>query len=167
MPSTPRRPRKDSIILADFENQTGDPVFDTTPTQAFAIQMEQSPVLNLVSQQNVRQSMQYLGKIAQRSHHAGHRARVWRTRRSEGLCIREHRQVHPRHHYGHGTEHAYWRRHCQLTGASRRGHFANGLDHMLLVFGLRLFAGNVVSSTRVLCSLRNDVGVAKLGDAAG
>ena len=55
---------KDSIILADFENKTGDPVFDTTLTQAFAIQMEQSPVLNLVSQQHIRQSMQYLGKSA-------------------------------------------------------------------------------------------------------
>ncbi len=53
---------KDSIILADFENKTGEPVFDTTITQAFAIQMEQSPVLNLVSQQHIRQSMQYLGK---------------------------------------------------------------------------------------------------------
>jgi len=53
---------KDSIILADFENKTGDPVFDTTLTQAFAIQMEQSPVLNLVSQQHIRQSMQYLDK---------------------------------------------------------------------------------------------------------
>lgn len=53
---------KDSIILADFENKTGEPVFDTTLTQAFAIQMEQSPVLNLVSQQHIRQSMQYLGK---------------------------------------------------------------------------------------------------------
>ena len=53
---------KDSIILADFENKTGDPVFDTTLTQAFAIQMQQSPVLNLVSQQHIRQSMQYLGK---------------------------------------------------------------------------------------------------------
>jgi class 3 adenylate cyclase/tetratricopeptide (TPR) repeat protein len=53
---------KDSIILADFENKTGETVFDTTLTQAFAIQMEQSPVLNLVSQQHIRQSMQYLGK---------------------------------------------------------------------------------------------------------
>jgi class 3 adenylate cyclase/tetratricopeptide (TPR) repeat protein len=53
---------RDSIILADFENKTGDPVFDTTLTQAFSIQMEQSPVLNLVSQQHIRQSMQYLGK---------------------------------------------------------------------------------------------------------
>jgi class 3 adenylate cyclase/tetratricopeptide (TPR) repeat protein len=53
---------KDSIILADFENKTGEPVFDTTLTQAFTIQLEQSPVLNLVSQQHIRQSMQYLGK---------------------------------------------------------------------------------------------------------
>jgi class 3 adenylate cyclase len=52
----------DSIILADIENRTGDPVFDTTLTQAFEIQMQQSPVLNLVSQQHLRQSMRYLGK---------------------------------------------------------------------------------------------------------
>jgi tetratricopeptide (TPR) repeat protein len=53
---------KDSIILADFDNKSGDPVFDTTLTQAFAILMEQSPVLKLVNQQHIRQSMQYLGK---------------------------------------------------------------------------------------------------------
>ena len=53
---------KDSIILADFVNQTGDPVFDTSLTQALTIQLQQSPILNLVSQQHVRQSMQYLGK---------------------------------------------------------------------------------------------------------
>ena len=53
---------RDSIILADFENKTGDPVFDTTLTQALAIQLQQSPVLNLVSQQHLRQSMKYLGK---------------------------------------------------------------------------------------------------------
>ena len=55
---------KDSIILAELENKTGDPVFDTTVTQAIAIQLQQSPVLNLVSQQHLRQSMQYLGKGA-------------------------------------------------------------------------------------------------------
>jgi class 3 adenylate cyclase/tetratricopeptide (TPR) repeat protein len=55
---------RDSIILAELSNQTGDPVFDTTVTQAIAIQLEQSPVLNLVSQQHLRQSMQYLGKNA-------------------------------------------------------------------------------------------------------
>jgi class 3 adenylate cyclase/tetratricopeptide (TPR) repeat protein len=53
---------RDSIILADFENKTGEPVFDTTLTQALAIQLQQSPVLNLVSQQHLRQSMKYLGR---------------------------------------------------------------------------------------------------------
>jgi eukaryotic-like serine/threonine-protein kinase len=53
---------KDSIILADLDNKTGDPVFDSMLTQAIAIQLEQSPVLNLVSQQHMQQSMQYLGK---------------------------------------------------------------------------------------------------------
>jgi class 3 adenylate cyclase/tetratricopeptide (TPR) repeat protein len=53
---------KDSIILADLENKSGDPVFDTMLTQAVAIQLEQSPVLNMVSQQHMQQSMQYLGK---------------------------------------------------------------------------------------------------------
>ena len=38
---------------------------------------------------------------------------------------------------------------------------------MLLVSGLRLFAGNVVAGARVLCRLGNDVGVAELCNAAG
>jgi eukaryotic-like serine/threonine-protein kinase len=41
---------KDSIILSDFTNQTGDPVFDTALNQALAIQLEQSPLLSIVSQ---------------------------------------------------------------------------------------------------------------------
>jgi eukaryotic-like serine/threonine-protein kinase len=55
---------KDSIILADFINHTGDPVFDTTLNQALQIDLEQSPVLNIVSQQHLAQSVKYLGKAA-------------------------------------------------------------------------------------------------------
>jgi serine/threonine protein kinase/Tfp pilus assembly protein PilF len=55
---------KDSIILSDFNNQTGDPVFDTTLNQALAIQLEQSPLLIIVSENHLRQSLQYLGKSA-------------------------------------------------------------------------------------------------------
>ena len=40
---------KDTVVLADFENQTGDPVFDDTLRQALAIQLEQSPFLNVLS----------------------------------------------------------------------------------------------------------------------
>jgi len=53
---------KSSIILADFQNRTGDPIFDATLNRALVIQFEQSPVLQLVSQQRLRQSMQYLDK---------------------------------------------------------------------------------------------------------
>ncbi len=53
---------KDSIILANFVNQTGDPVFDTTLNQALRIDLEQSPVLSIVSQEHLRQSVKYLGK---------------------------------------------------------------------------------------------------------
>ncbi len=53
---------KDSIILANFVNQTGDPVFDTTLNQALRIDLEQSPVINIVSQEHLRQSVKFLGK---------------------------------------------------------------------------------------------------------
>jgi serine/threonine protein kinase/tetratricopeptide (TPR) repeat protein len=53
---------KDSVIIADFVNQTGDPVFDTTLNQALSAQLAQSPVLNIVSQQHLRQSLGFLGK---------------------------------------------------------------------------------------------------------
>jgi eukaryotic-like serine/threonine-protein kinase len=53
---------KDSIILADFINHTGDPVFDTTLNQALQIDLEQSPVINIVSPQHLTQSVKYLGK---------------------------------------------------------------------------------------------------------
>ena len=53
---------RDSVILSDFTNQTGDPVFDTTLTQALEIQLEQSPFLTVIGQQHLRQSLQYLGK---------------------------------------------------------------------------------------------------------
>jgi eukaryotic-like serine/threonine-protein kinase len=53
---------KDSVILSEFTNQTGDPVFDTTLTQALEIQLEQSPFLTVIGQQHLRQSLQYLGK---------------------------------------------------------------------------------------------------------
>jgi serine/threonine protein kinase/Tfp pilus assembly protein PilF len=53
---------KNAIIVADFVNQTGDPVFQTTLNQALVVQLGQSPVLDIVSAQHLRQSLQYLGK---------------------------------------------------------------------------------------------------------
>lgn len=53
---------KDSIILATFINHTNDPVFDTTLNEALRIDLEQSPVINIVSEDHLRQSVKFLGK---------------------------------------------------------------------------------------------------------
>jgi serine/threonine protein kinase/Flp pilus assembly protein TadD len=53
---------KDQLILADFTNQTGDPVFDSTLKEALAIQLEQSPLLQLVSDAEMHNNLQYLGQ---------------------------------------------------------------------------------------------------------
>ena len=44
---------KDSIILADFQNSTGDPVFDGTLRQGLAVELEESPFLSLISDERI------------------------------------------------------------------------------------------------------------------
>jgi eukaryotic-like serine/threonine-protein kinase len=55
---------KDTIVLADFDNKTGDPVFDDTLKQGLAIQLGQSPFLNLISQGKVNQTLKLMGRSA-------------------------------------------------------------------------------------------------------
>jgi DNA-binding winged helix-turn-helix (wHTH) protein/tetratricopeptide (TPR) repeat protein len=61
-----RRPanlgEKDSILVADFVNTTGDPVFDDTLRQGMEVQLEQSPSLSLVSEDRIRQALGLMGK---------------------------------------------------------------------------------------------------------
>src|SRR4029077_16528742 len=52
-----RLTEKDSIVLAEFTNTTGDPVFDGTLRQGLSAQLEQSPFLNLLSDQRVAQTL--------------------------------------------------------------------------------------------------------------
>jgi eukaryotic-like serine/threonine-protein kinase len=53
---------KDSILLADFVNTTGDAVFDGTLKQALAVQLEQSPYLNLLPESRVREALRFMGR---------------------------------------------------------------------------------------------------------
>ena len=55
---------KDTVLLADFVNTTGDPVFDGTLKQALAVQLEQSPFLNLLSEERVRKTLGFMGRPA-------------------------------------------------------------------------------------------------------
>ncbi|HEX3569290.1 MAG TPA: winged helix-turn-helix domain-containing protein [Acidobacteriaceae bacterium] len=51
---------KDVLVLADFINTTGDPVFDGTLRQALAIQLEQSPFLKIMDDEQVHQTIQLM-----------------------------------------------------------------------------------------------------------
>jgi eukaryotic-like serine/threonine-protein kinase len=50
----------DTIVLADFSNTTGDPVFDETLKQALRVQLEQSPSLHVLSDQQVSQQLKLM-----------------------------------------------------------------------------------------------------------
>jgi eukaryotic-like serine/threonine-protein kinase len=53
---------KDTIILADFTNTTGDPVFDGTLRQGLTVQLEQSPFLSLISEQRILHTLSLMGQ---------------------------------------------------------------------------------------------------------
>ena len=61
-----RKPRtlteKDSILLTDVVNVTGDSVFDGTLKQALAVQLGQSPYLNLVPESRIQEALKFMGK---------------------------------------------------------------------------------------------------------
>jgi len=61
---TPKLTDKDTIMLADFTNATGDTVFDGTLQQGMAVQLEQSPFLSLVSEQRIQQTLRLMGQSA-------------------------------------------------------------------------------------------------------
>ena len=56
---------KDTILLADFDNTTGDNIFDGTLKQGLAIQLQQSPFLNLFPEARVRQTLRLMGRSAE------------------------------------------------------------------------------------------------------
>ena len=53
---------KDTVVLADFTNTTGDPVFDDTLKQALTVQLQQSPFLNILPEQTVDDTLKLMGR---------------------------------------------------------------------------------------------------------
>jgi eukaryotic-like serine/threonine-protein kinase len=54
----------DTVVLADFANSTGDPVFDDTLRRGMAVQLEQSPFLSLISEEQIQQALRLMGQPA-------------------------------------------------------------------------------------------------------
>ena len=59
---TPKLTDKDTIVLADFTNTTGDPVFDGTLRQGLSVQLEQSPFLSIISDQQIQHTLNMMDK---------------------------------------------------------------------------------------------------------
>ncbi len=55
---------KDTIVLADFTNTTGDSVFDGALRQGLAVQLDQSPFVNLLSEDRIQQTLKMMGQAA-------------------------------------------------------------------------------------------------------
>jgi len=53
---------RDEILVADFVNTTGEPAFDGTLRQALAINLEQSPYLNIVSQDRINETLRFMSR---------------------------------------------------------------------------------------------------------
>lgn len=53
---------RDTIVLGDFANSTGDSVFDGTLREGLSVQLEQSPFLSLVSEEGIRQTLRMMGQ---------------------------------------------------------------------------------------------------------
>jgi serine/threonine protein kinase/tetratricopeptide (TPR) repeat protein len=62
---TPKLTDKDTIVLADFTNTTGDPVFDGALRQGLTVQLEQSPFLSLVSEDQIQRTLRLMGQPAE------------------------------------------------------------------------------------------------------
>jgi tetratricopeptide (TPR) repeat protein len=61
-PQAPPLTDKDVLVLADFTNSTGDPVFDGTLREALAVQLERSPFLKVMTDPQVRQILRLMGR---------------------------------------------------------------------------------------------------------
>jgi len=59
-----RLTERDSVVLADFTNSTGDPVFDDTLKQALSVSLAQSPFLNILSDDQVASTLQLMTRPA-------------------------------------------------------------------------------------------------------
>ena len=62
LPRATRLSETNTVVIADFSNATNDPVFDQTLAQGLAVQLEQSPFLQIVSEQRVQHTLQLMGR---------------------------------------------------------------------------------------------------------
>ena len=75
---------RDTIVLADFLNTTGDPVFDSTLKVALAVALEQSPFLKVFPDERAHEDLLLMQRSPDEAHHPGARAPDCATRTAQG-----------------------------------------------------------------------------------
>jgi eukaryotic-like serine/threonine-protein kinase len=63
-PTSAKLTDKDTIVLADFDNRTGDAIWDDALRQGLSVALEQSPFLSLLSDQRVNETLKFMGRLA-------------------------------------------------------------------------------------------------------
>lgn len=53
---------RDTVVLADFDNRTGEPIFDAALKEALTLELEQSPFLNLLSDRKLSETLRATGR---------------------------------------------------------------------------------------------------------
>jgi tetratricopeptide (TPR) repeat protein len=64
---TPKLSAKDTVVLGEFENKTGDAIFEQTLRHGLAVQLEQSPFFRLVSDDSIKQALRLMNRPAETS----------------------------------------------------------------------------------------------------
>ena len=80
-----RLTEKDTIVLADFANSTGDAIFDDTLKTALNVSLRQSPFLNVLSDEQVGATLQQMTRSRQHETHARGSSRTLPASRQQGL----------------------------------------------------------------------------------
>jgi len=62
--TSPALTEKDTIVISDFSNSTGDPVFDDALKQGLAVQLAQSPFLAILSDEKVHDTLKLMGRAS-------------------------------------------------------------------------------------------------------
>jgi len=75
----------DTIVIADFNNTTGDPVFDDTLKQALSVDLSQSPFLNIMSDEKIGETLGMMGKAAE--HRVNEKTAVEICKRTQGAAV--------------------------------------------------------------------------------
>src|SRR4029450_1560776 len=61
-PLAPAVSERDAILVADFGNDTGEPIFDGSWRQALAVKLEESPYLTIVSDDRIQHTLRLMGR---------------------------------------------------------------------------------------------------------